>query len=317
MCVLNEDLWPPEFSAVAGQAVRRAIADLSHGSPVLAEQTSRWLSLRCDLSQLEDYFIRPQSLPILALPWWLESTIRREVDVGFQTDLMYSSISGYYFARMLDDVMDRHQIQRAAIPALYSFHTQFLSTYFKYFQHSDPFWRKFEKSFMTAAEAAAVEATLEYVCEVEFIEVSARKTTTAVIPIAAVCFHYGRPDLLPSWEELFALLARWHQMRDDLLDWSIDYKLDNRTWVLSEAERRRADGESVAEWMGREGLKWGQSVMECWINEAVTMASGLGSPTLVRYLKLRKESFSSYLDTLIAIAVGFAKLLQLGPSPSI
>lgn len=230
---------------------------------------------------------------------------------------MYSSISGYYFARMLDDIMDGHQIQRAAIPALYPFHTQFLSTYFKYFQHSDPFWPKFKQSFMTAAEAATVEATLECICEAEFVKVSARKTVAGVIPIAAVCFHCCRPDLLPTWEKLFALLARWHQMRDDLLDWSTDYKLDNRTWVLSEAERRRADGESVAEWMGREGLKWGQSVMECWINEAVTMASGLGSPALVRYLKQRKESFSSYLDTLIATAVGFARLLQLDPSPSI
>lgn len=317
MCVLNEDLWPPEFLAAAGRAARRAIADVGHGSPVLAEQTSRWISLHSDVSQLEDYFVRPQSLPILALPWWLENTIRREVDAGFQADLMYSSISGYYFARMLDDVMDGHQIHRAAIPALYPFHTQFLSTYFKYFQHSDPFWREFEKSFMTGAEAAALEATLEYICEAEFVKVSARKTAAGVIPIAAVCFHYCRPDLLPSWEELFALLARWHQMRDDLLDWSIDYKLDNRTWVLSEAERRRADGESIAEWMGREGLKWGQSVTECWINEAVTMAAGLGSPALVRYLKLRKESFSCYLDTLTATAAGFAKLLQLDRSPSI
>lgn len=312
---MSEDPWPAEFLATAGRAARRAIAGLGYGSPVLAEQTSRWLSLRCDLSRLEDYFIRPRSLPILALPWWLESTIHREVDIEFQADLMYSSISGYYFARMLDDVMDGHQIYRAALPVLGPFHTQFLTTYFKYFLHSDPFWQHFENSYMTGAEAAAVEATLEHLCEAEFAEVSARKTAAGVIPIAAVCFHYGRSDLLPSWEELFGLLARWHQMRDDLLDWSTDYKSDQRTWLLSEAERRRVDSESISGWMGREGLKWGQSIMECWINEAVTAATGLGSPDLVRYLKFRQESFSAYLDSLIGTAAGLAKLVELDLSP--
>src|SRR5208283_3747035 len=245
MCVLDQDIWSLEFSAAAGRAFHRAITDLGYRCPVITEQTSKWLALRCDLGHLEDYFIKPESLPILALPWWLEKTIHREVDIAFQTDLMYSTINGYYFTRMLDDLMDGHQIDRAAVPALYPFYTQFLSTYFKYFQYSDPFWREFERSLMATAEAAAVETTLETIDEAEFLKVSAQKTAAGVIPMVAVCFRYCRPDLLAPWEGLFARLARWHQMRDDVLDWSSDHELHNRTWLLSEAERRRADHESV------------------------------------------------------------------------
>ena len=313
---MNEDLWPTKFLAAAGEAVRRAISDLGHRSPVLVEQMSKWLSLRCDLSRLEDYFIRPQSLPILALPWWLENTIQREIDIEFQVDLMYSSISGYYFARMLDDVMDGHQVHRPAVPVLGPLHTQFLSPYFKYFQYSDPFWTEFERNLMATAEASAVETTLETIDEAEFLKVSAQKTAAGVIPMVAVCFRYCRPDLLAPWEGLFARLARWHQMRDDVLDWSSDHELHNRTWLLSEAERRRADHESVPEWMGREGFKWAQNILECLIREAITMAEGLGSPEVILYLKLRQEGFACYTDSLVATATAFSKLLQMDSSSS-
>lgn len=311
MCVLDETIWPPEFSAAAARAYRHAIADLGHKSPVLAEQMANWLSLRCDVSHPEDYFIRPQSLPILALPWWLENTIRGEVDIEFQIDLMYSSISGYLFARILDDVMDGHELDRAALPALYPLNMQFLTTYFKYFEYSDPFWRELEKRLMITAEAAAVETRLNDIHEVEFKNISARKTAAGVIPMAAVCYRYRRPDLFPAWNELFTALARWHQMRDDLLDWSLDYTSTSNTWLLSEAKRRRAVGESVPEWMGREGFKRTRSIMEAWINGAIAIANGLGSPELQRYLALRKASFASYIDTLIDTAAAFGKLLQL------
>src|SRR5579871_608093 len=259
MCVLDQDIWPQEFKTAAGCALRRALTDLDLGCPVIATQVSQWLALRCDSGQPEDYFIRPESLPLLVLPWWLEKTIHSEIDIAFQTDLMYSTINGYYFSRMLDDLMDGHEVHRAAAPALYPFYIRFLTTYFKYFAYSEPFWSEVHRNVIFTAEAAAVETTLEAIDEAEFLKVSARKTAAGVIPMAAVCFRYCRPDLLAAWEAMFVRLARWHQMRDDVLDWSADYELRHRTWLLSEAERQRAGRESVPEWIGRQGFRWAKS----------------------------------------------------------
>lgn len=313
---LDRDIWSAEFSNTAQRVVRRAIADLGRRSPVLAEHISKWISLRCDVGQPEEYFIRPQSLPVLALPWWLESSIRGEVDVDFQADLMCSSVNGYYFIRMLDDIMDGHEVDRAAMPALHPFHAHFVSTYFRYFQASDPFWQDFERLLMATVEAVTAEATLKDFGEAEFVRVNARKSTAGVIPLAAVCFRYRRPDLLQSWEELVTRFGRWHQMRDDLVDWSVDCEIGNRTWLLCEADRRRAEHESVSEWMGREGFQWAKSVMEPWIEDALTTATGLGSQQLVRYLGVRRESFSAYISTMVETAAALSKLLHLDSCPS-
>jgi hypothetical protein len=298
----------------AQRAARRVAEDLGRRSTMLAEITSKWLSLRCDTNNPEDYFTEPQSAPILALPWWLENSIRGDVDVDFQSDLMYSTISGYYFTRMLDDIMDGHRVHRATLPALHPFHTQFVSIYFKYFSPSDPFWQDFERSLTATVEATAIEATLEDIGEAEFIQVCGRKPAAAAIPMAAVCCRYCRHDLLRPWEEFFTLFGRWHQMRDDLVDWSSDHEDGNRTWLLCEAQRRRMEHESVPAWMGREGFQWVKLVMECWMEEAATAAAGLNSPELVRYLNMRRNSFSRHMTAMLDTAAACAKLLQLDAS---
>ena len=54
----------------------------------------------------EAYFLHPEAFPMVLLPWWLESTIHEPPARGFQRDIVYSSVSGYYFVRMIDDLMD-------------------------------------------------------------------------------------------------------------------------------------------------------------------------------------------------------------------
>jgi hypothetical protein len=311
---LSGEIWPPQFPAAAERAARRALSDLSSRSPVLGQRTSQWLALRCDPQHPELYFTHAQGVPALALPWWLEDCIRGNVDTEFQTDLMYSTVSGYYFIRMLDDVMDGHEVDRVALPALHPFHFQFAKTYHKHFPASHAFWNDFERILMTTAEAVSVEATLEDLHESDFLEVSARKPAAVAIPMAAVCFRYGRPDLLPAWEKFFTLFARWHQMRDDLLDWSSDGEPGCRTWLLCEGDRRRTADESVAMWMGREGFRWVKTVMDGWMEEASTAAEALNSPALVNYLQMRRDSFSAYIESLLQTADLSRKLLSLDPS---
>ena len=55
-----------------------------------------------------DYFCKPHAFPMLQLPWWLERTLRPAPDLALQRDLARSTMCGYYYIRMIDNVMDGH-----------------------------------------------------------------------------------------------------------------------------------------------------------------------------------------------------------------
>jgi hypothetical protein len=307
---LKPSVWEPEFRRTAQIAAERVLVDLGRQSPRLTDKICAWLSLRGDISQPSDFFTHPQSLPILALPWWLEKAIVNQIDTDFQTDLMCSSISGYYFSRMLDDLMDGHELDLGAVPALYPFYGRFQSTYFKYFNSSDPFWEIFDRLSLVSAETATVDATLVDIAETEFVQFAAQKTAAGAIPLAAVCCHYRRSDIFRPWEELYSLFGRWHQMRDDLDDWSSDYKAGNRTWLLCEAERQRTTLESIPAWVCRKGFNWAASVMEKWMEELLIKASELNSPELVEYLKERRTLLNDQIGKLLKAAATVEQLMQ-------
>jgi hypothetical protein len=241
----------------------------------------------------------------------LELSLRGTVDVDFQMDLMVSSINGYYFTRMLDDIMDDHPVDRAAMPALHRFHTSFIRPYQRYFGSDSPFWEYFERSLMVTVEAAAAEAGLTNVTGEDFLRISARKPAAAVIPLAAVCVRCYRADRLGSWEDIFHSFARWHQMRDDFLDWSADHKAGHPSWILTEAARRRENGEGIPAWMAREGFAWIKAVMAEWMDETLHAAAALNSPELLRYLNERNLQFCRHIDNTIAQAAVYRQLLGL------
>jgi hypothetical protein len=224
---------------------------------------------------------------------------------------MFSTINAYYFTRMLDDIMDGHAIERAAMPALYPFHMRFVRPYQKYFDYKSAFWNEFERILMITVEAVAGEASLGEITAEDFIRFSARKPAAAVIPMAAVCVHYGRPDMVAPWESVLTSFARWHQMHDDVMDWSSDMQGGQPTWLLTEAARQRNGGESIAAWMGREGFRWARSVMDRRISETLEAASELKSQPLMSYLEQRNELFSQRIGNMIATADAFAGLLEM------
>ncbi len=315
MCGLGGNLWDSDFLTIARQSAQHVLADLGRRAPGLAERKLNWIALRSDISQPEAYFTHPESLPLLALPWWLEKSIRGAVDLSFQADVMYSSISAYYFTRMLDDLMDGHEIDRACLPALYAFHSQFQQTYFPWFPPDHAFWSEFEVNLLATAEAASGDFTLNDVIEADFVRYSARKSAAAAIPLAAVCHRYGRTDLLPLWLEFFSIFGCWNQMRDDVLDWSQDYNAGTKTWMLCEAERKRSRDESVPLWIGRSGLLWASNIMDGWIKQMTTAAISLRSTELSVYLELRRSSFHRQIQGMISTAAIYERLLELDSSP--
>lgn len=314
MCGLDKKLWDSNFLTIARQSAQRVLADLGLRAPSLAQRTLNWIALRSDISEPEVYFTHPESLPLLALPWWLEKSIRGAVDLRFQADVMYSSISAYYFTRMLDDLMDGHEIDRACLPALYAFHSQFQQMYFAWFPAAHAFWADFETNLLATAEAASIDFNLDNVTEADFVRYSARKSAAAAIPLAAVCHRYERQDLLPLWLEFFSIFGRWNQMRDDVLDWSQDYNTGTKTWLLGEAERRRGLDESVPLWIGRSGLLWASNIMDGWMEQMSAAASPLKSTVLGTYLKLRRSSFHRQIQGMISTAAIYERLLELDRS---
>ena len=311
MRVLIKVSWPPDFLTAARNAAQLATQELNSSTSPLWVHTRQWLATRCDLSHPEDYFLHSQSLAILGFPWWLEESLCGAANPSFQADMMFSTINAYYFTRMLDDMMDGHAIERAAMPALYPFHLRFMRPYQKYFDYSSAFWCEFERILMITVEAVAGEASLEKITEEDFIRFSARKPAAAVIPLAAVCVHYGRIDMLAPWESVLTSFARWHQMRDDIMDWNSDMQAGQPSWLLTEAARRRNAGEPVAAWMGREGFRWAKNVMDRRINETLEAASELKSQPLLSYIEQRNELFSKQIGNMIATADAFAGLLAM------
>jgi len=69
-------------------------------------------------NQPEEYFKHPRSFPILLLPWWLEKTLHPCPDAAFQLDLVRSTINGYYYIRLIDNLMDGHAtVELKLLPA--------------------------------------------------------------------------------------------------------------------------------------------------------------------------------------------------------
>lgn len=301
----------PEFRAVVQRAALRVADEIRANDSKLAGETLTWLARRCDIEHLELYLAHPQAMPLLAMPWWMEESIRGSADVEFQTDLMASSAHGYFFIRMLDDLMDGHEIDRACLPALHLFSFRFQSVYFRYFSSGDSFWDYFERSLASTAEAVSADFSLKQVSEEDFLSITARKSSAALIPMAAVCYRYRRLDILPAWESFLAVFSCWHQMRDDLADWSEDLKEGHATWLLSEAQRRKGFAETVPVWMGRTGLPWAAEVMDGWMRQMKAIAPSLNSPELVHYLEAREAAFAQQMTANIKLAALCESLLKL------
>ena len=223
-----------------------------------------------------DYFTHPEAFPMLLLPWWMEESINGSADRAFQAEIAYSSVCGYYFVRLLDDIMDGESPPPAPVlPAMIVLHTEFQQTYGRLFPADHSFWASFTRYSFDAAETASADAALDSVDLDQFARISSRKIAGAKIPLAAVGHRYGRLDVLHAGPDGRSPrpLASDAQRRPGL---GRATQRGHATYFLSEAKRRSADDESVPQWMAREGLVWaGQQLDSGWTSAA---AEPLDSP---------------------------------------
>src|SRR6266516_2742137 len=129
---MEEDLYPAELRSLLKRGYGQMHRRLAAGAPTLAGHAEAWMGSLSGRAggtggaAPATYFTHPKAFPRLQLTWWLEEEIARSHDRAFQGDVFYSTLNGYYFVRMIDDLMDREPHPGSEVlPALIFFHTEF------------------------------------------------------------------------------------------------------------------------------------------------------------------------------------------------
>ena len=267
-------------------------ADLGASSSILANQVLRWIRDISPGGEPAAHFLHVRMFPILRLPDFVVESLAVAPDDAFHRSLISSTVDGYYYIRLIDDLVDGDRdldLERSILPIAGYFVSEFLRGYQKYFPADHEFWPVLRRLWIASAAATAEDAMQRSIGFSEFERVSSRKYSAAGIPVAATCHHFGRADLVPAWLELVDGLGRWSQMVDDILDWHQDSGLGRATYFLAEGERRKPHGESIEEWILREGCDWGFNLLGEWMHRLQESAARLGSRSLVEYLALRSS----------------------------
>jgi hypothetical protein len=305
-------MYAPEHSRVIRAAFVRLYENLDKAGAFLAQQVLGWLEAMRGEIPPEEVYKHPLSYPMLLFPWWVEKSLRQAPDPAWQTDLVYSTVNGYYAIRMIDNLMDGHTtVELQILPLLNFFYTEFQRPYQRHFAPEHPFWDYFAATWFASAEVTIVDARAETIDRDHFAQVTAQKTCAVKIPIAAVCYRYERPDLIAPWAQLVNLFGCWHQMYNDLSDWLKDLELQTRTYFLSEARRRKAAAESIPDWVIREGFAWGIETLATWMVQMQAMGDDLDSPDVLAYLNARDALLSEKQKKVAAGLQSAAQLLAV------
>lgn len=284
-------MYSPQLINIVQDAIMTIRQEMTGMAPYMAAAVDGWLNHLARTPNPEDYYLHPKAFPLLLLPWWMEESFQPLPMKPFQSAVAYSSINGYYYTRLIDNIMDGDGRQeRPLLPAAHFFLVQSQLAYFPYFPAGHPFWNFFLTTLVRAGETAMRDAATADIDLATFKAISAQKVCGAKIPLAAVAHRYGRTHLIAPWSALVDRFGSWHQMTDDLFDWHKDLQAGNPTYILSEGKRQAGDA-AVADWIVSEGFDWGCGQLETWLLELRETAYQLQSPPLMAYLKLREELF--------------------------
>jgi hypothetical protein len=281
-------LYDAQFRKLVQDACLRIQAELMRRAPFLGEHVCAWMSHLSPKSDAAEYFLQPRMFPLLLLPCWAARTFAAEPDREFLTDVVYSTVNGYYYIRLLDNLMDGHgTVELKILPATAFFHTEFQATYHKYFDAAHPFWEIFRSAWFSGSEAVTREFELDHIDKEEFERVTVVKLSGARIPLAAVAYRHGSGERLQYWEKFALTLARWSQMEDDLFDWHDDLRHGKTSHFLTEA-RRHQGLKTIEAWVIHEGFQRGIATLQHELEALRHLAPPLNSPDIVRYLDLRE-----------------------------
>jgi hypothetical protein len=303
-------LHDDQLQKLVSDACARIQNELTCRAPFLAEQVRGWMAQLSPTGKAADYFLQPRMFPLLRLPLWAAKSFTAEPDGEFLADVIYSTVNGYYYIRLLDNLMDGHgTIELEILPATAFFHTEFQATYQKYFEAAHPFWEVFRSAWFSASDAVTHEFNLDRIGEAEFERITVSKLAGARIPLAAMGFRHGTGQSMQLWENFALALARWSQMEDDLFDWHHDLRHRKTSYFLTEANRCKGF-DTVDAWVIRKGFRLGLKTLQRELSALRDLARPLNSPDVVSYLDLRetiledqKTRISEAFQVLSAVAV--------------
>lgn len=286
----------PTDDVLAGlirRAAERVETGIRRETPGLAPAAFRWIGSLSPSGSLADYFSHTSRFPMLALPWWATGP-DRESRLDFHLDVVTSTMAGYCYVRLIDDLVDRQpgaMVELLPLTAL--LHTEFQSGYQRHFPPESPFWPVFRTAWLASADAMVASGTAAAESPEGLLERATATIGAVVIPLRAVTLASGRPERFDAWRQMVQELARIEQLIDDVVDWHADYERSLPNILLAEAVRRARPGEVVAAWVMREGYLWGLRAARERIDRALTGPAGaLGSEPLVSFLSARAEAVS-------------------------
>jgi hypothetical protein len=179
------------------RALTAAVAGLREGlrrsMPLSAAQIDAWLVYLARSPEPADYFLRRPGSPMFLFPWFVERSIHPRPDTALQASLIASTVSGYYYIRLIDNLTDRQDtVELGLLPALGFFHTHFQFPYQRRFPADHAFWEDFAATWLRSADVTVRDLALGEIDRAAFEQVSSQKTCAVKIPVAAVCHSHGR-----------------------------------------------------------------------------------------------------------------------------
>jgi hypothetical protein len=275
------------FGRIVDAAADRLTGILTRETPALGARVIPWLASLSRTGKLADYFLHPRRFPMLLLPWWAVEGTRSRQDLRFHEDVARSTMAGYCYIRLLDDLMDRRGTPGLdLLPSAGVFHLEFQSAYQEHFSPDSPFWTVFRTRWLTAADSTVAGS------KAAAGELEGRAEATlgpVLIPIAAACFHAGVPERFEAWRPAVLELARLEQFIDDVFDWQDDDARGQPNLVLAEAARRARMGETTLAWVIREGYGWALDTARARAAAAMVSVQRLGNQGLSSFVAARAD----------------------------
>lgn len=281
------------LESILAHAAKRFDAELRRALPASAPRLTAALE-RVPLAEdgsMAASALGPRAFPTYALPLWITPADRRETDREFHHDVAFSTLNGYYFIRMVDNVCDNDAPPELVklLPCAAYFLAAFQSPYQRYFPPDHPFWTRFHAAWAQQAEASASDALLDTITYEDFERVAALKFSAAKIPLAAAAYRYDRPELIEPWSHFIDQLGGFYQMINDFFDSRRDLELGVNTFFLSEWRGRRVEEEDLEAWYAREGYDLGRRVLRAMSEQVIETTATLSVTEPVSWIARRLE----------------------------
>ncbi|HSH02799.1 MAG TPA: class 1 isoprenoid biosynthesis enzyme [Anaerolineae bacterium] len=302
-------MYTNELNYIINQANDDIKQNLQQAFPHMAEATIAWLNQLAGSNQAADYFLHPEAYPMFLLPWWADHTINPTPNTALHRTLAYSTMNGYYYIRLIDDIMDNDADSAPhLLPTINFFHTEFYQPYTTLFPANHPFWPLFRQTWFRSGEAAYHDNMLSAITRPQFEQIASKKVCAALIPVAAICHIHQKPTNIPHWSTFIDTLGYWHQMINDIFDWHKDFHHQNVTYFLSHAQQQVPPAQ-IPLWVSQHGLQWAANLCQQWMSQLQQQATHFDNPDLRNYLQTRHQTFTQRYQTAQSGLTALAKLL--------